>query len=84
MLNYVASLVRCNFFSPVPGFEFEAFFVPDMSAGLRAGNLAGYGTAVVQYDLGGADDPVVAFVICVGIREVSRFHLHTVRLPKII
>ena len=70
--------------SPIPRFEFEAFFVPDMSGGWRGGGFAGVGTAMMQDDLGGPDNPVVAFIIRVGIREVPRFHLLAVCLPKIV
>jgi len=57
----------------IPRFEFQAFFVPEVGGGLGGGDLAGFGTAVVQDDFGGADDPVVAFIIRVGICQACEF-----------
>lgn len=55
-----------------------------MGGGLRGGGFAGFGTAVMQDDFGGPDNPVVAFIIGVGISEVPRFHLFAVGLAQIV
>ena len=68
---------------PIPGFEFQTFFVPEVCGGWRSGGLAGLGAGVMQNDLGGADNPVVAFVIRVVIRDIPRFHLLAVVSRKL-
>jgi len=61
-----------------------AFFVPDMGGGLRGGDFAGFGAPVMQYDLGGPDNPVMAEVPGIGIIEIPRFLFFPVSLPKIV
>ena len=41
-----------------------------MSGGLRGGGPAGFGTAMMQYDFGGPDNPVMALVTGVGISNI--------------
>ena len=84
LLSLLKNCLKVRGFSPVPGFGVPAFFVPDMVGGLRGGNLSGFGTPVVQYDLGGPDYPVMAPVPGVGVIEIPRFLLFAVPLPKIV
>jgi len=44
-----------------------------VGGGGRGGRLAGFGAGVMQDNLGGADNPVVAFIIRVGISQVCEF-----------
>jgi len=53
-----------------------------MGGGLRGGGFAGFGAPVVQDDLGGPDNPVMALVPGIGVIEIPRFHLLAVPPPK--
>jgi len=55
-----------------------------MGGGLRGGGFTGFGAPMVQHDLGGPDNPVMAEVPGIGIIEIPRFLLFAVPIPKIV